>query len=411
MGNRSKSTYTGQDKYFNIDTGASFSIPTINEVEFAEVLEVILDPIADEKETIGRIKFRYLFESGKDESVVSWAYPANSNLRILPVKHEIVPILELMNRFYYLSPLNYSNSINNNIAASISAAFIETSKIPDYTKNVGEGIPDKKDASDTTFRMGDYFEDKNKSIPTLKPHEGDFIIQGRFGNGIRFGSNHIDKTNLPQLKISLMDESDIKLKEESLDDDNCIWLTNDGKMDFTIKSIGIHKDNDISTDFSGKQIFIFSDRLVIQSKENEMMFFSNKGIHFACNMNFSIDSNLKVLTHSADNTEINSAKKITTYSEMETQILSLKTYIGKIDDENLVIGKKWKEMMLKFLQLMIDFNNKDLSHIHPTGTGPSGPPVDPSPYKAYGSGLSDIKSSVSANDQLSDDNFTTKTNR
>jgi hypothetical protein len=96
---------------------------------------------------------------------------------------------------------------------------------------------------------------------------------------------------------------------------------------------------------------------------------------------------------------------------METKILSLKTYIGKQDVENLVIGQKWKEMMLAVLDLMIQFNQKDMKHIHPTGTGPSGPPIDPSPYTTYDSGLNKWKSSVNAEDQLSDDNFTTKKNR
>lgn len=391
------------DKYFDTDFQSAQKPQAVNEFIYAEVIEIVLEPEKDLKETVGRIKFRPLNEGGKSEDSLSWAYPISTNFRTLPVLHEIVPIVHLLKRYYYFPPINTNNMISNNIAPKISEAFADTSSASsgEYSKNSDSGIANKKNDSNSEVTMGSYIENKNKLISTLKHYEGDIIVQGRFGNNIRFGSNVIDKTNLPQLKISLIDDEEVSLKDESLDKDNSIWLTTDGKISFTIKSIPIHTDNNATTEFADKQMFLFSDRIVVQSKENEMMFFSNKGIHFACNLNYSVDTDKKIVTHAKDNTEINTEKKLVTYSEMETEIKSLKTYIGKVDKENLVLGEQWRLMMMKLVKF-ID------SHKHPTGTGPSGPPLPPEGM--FGE-FEKIRASIEAKDHLSDDNFTTKKNR
>lgn len=367
-------------------------------IEFAEVMEIILD--SKYKDEIGRIQFKFIYESGKSDDQLLSAYPLNSFIKSLPVLHEIVLIVSLFNKYYYLYPVNYNGYINNNSRPGTTKPMESNeSKTSDYQSSQQSGIPNSKSADNSDDSVpGEYFKDNNKNIPLLKPMEGDVLLQGRFGNNIRFGHS-VDKTNLPEIKISTLNQNTEFMVEESLDDDMAsIWITSDSKIDFKNNSIPIHKDNDPTTTFDGKQIFIFSDRLVFQSKLNDMIYFSNKGIHFTCNLNYSIDSDKKIITNTKDNTELNSQKKIKSYSELETEILSLKTYIGGIDEnEPLVIGGEWKKMMLMLLDILI-------KHKHPTGTGPSGPPIE-APE------LVNVKTSISNKEQLSDDNFTIKKNR
>jgi hypothetical protein len=64
--------------------------------------------------------------------------------------------------------------------------------------------------------------------------------------------------------------------------------------------------------------------------------------------------------------------------------------------ENVVLGQQWKTMMSDFL-------TNFLSHTHPTGVGPSGPPANPELGQ-----VTTIKAGVDAGDQLSDFIFSQK---
>ena len=145
----------------------------------------------------------------------------------------MVVIIEHLKKYYYMCPLNYKGNINNNLTEGItSEPEADVAKKNDnYKSSQDSGIPDKK-SKDSKVEPGKYFVDKKKMVSALRPYEGDVILQGRFGNNLRFGSNSKDKTNLPQIKISLIDDEDVKIKDESLDKDNSLWLSNDGKMEF-----------------------------------------------------------------------------------------------------------------------------------------------------------------------------------
>ncbi len=105
---------------------------------------------------------------------LSTAQPYHYNISHYPVKNELVHIQEgpgpNHNELgppvkYYLNPLSILQNVNSNA----------------YPNK----LHTKKD---------DYFR-LNPFIKRLQPYEGDMIIQGRFGNSIRFGST-IDKTQI-----------------------------------------------------------------------------------------------------------------------------------------------------------------------------------------------------------------------
>lgn len=129
----------------------------------------------------------------------SIAFKYNSSVRT-PLLNEIVPIYqapgnliqELSNQFtkvYY-----YDNAVGIFISSEVNAAPSQNvdqnkkpgNKIQLYQSSVS-GITQDNNVThnSTTLKLGDYFEERG--IRTLAPLEGDYKLEGRFGNSIRFG--------------------------------------------------------------------------------------------------------------------------------------------------------------------------------------------------------------------------------
>jgi len=65
--------------------------------------------------------------------------------------------------------------------------------------NVVPGLSQLHDDANTDFEMEEFQFDSK--IRQLWPYEGDILFNGRFGHGIRFGSNLKDLT--PNIKLSV----------------------------------------------------------------------------------------------------------------------------------------------------------------------------------------------------------------
>ena len=130
---------------------------------------------------IGKIYFSDISDPTPSEptQVCFTAKPLFSYIKQYPVKNETVVILNSnvkedfyskKERFqiYYLPPVNWKQDVNENALPSIS--------------------------NDGKINLGKYF-DFLDTIRPLKTYEGDTLLEGRFGNSIRFGStlpNNLD---------------------------------------------------------------------------------------------------------------------------------------------------------------------------------------------------------------------------
>ncbi len=102
--------------------------------------------------------------------------PSNINLKQIPLVGEFVLIYKTINQqssainkrdqWYYVTSVDLHSSINENMLPGVSEVMsqeqIDSTK-PGYTFN-------------------------QKSISPIQPYEGDFLLEGRWGNSIRFGS-------------------------------------------------------------------------------------------------------------------------------------------------------------------------------------------------------------------------------
>ena len=148
---------------------------------------------------IGAIKFELLGNSTSKENFPQGpvAYPLDNNVRKVPLINEIVFIMSGPSRnialegnsdaidFYYTNAISIWGRSHLNMLPSNSSTSKNTDTTP--KEDVEKGITNNKDSQVVEPKPGNTFEEK-ANIRNLFPNEGDVIIEGRFGNSIRFGS-------------------------------------------------------------------------------------------------------------------------------------------------------------------------------------------------------------------------------
>tara|TARA_S200002703_G_scaffold86440_1_gene74481 strand:- start:7479 stop:8645 length:1167 start_codon:yes stop_codon:yes gene_type:complete len=125
------------------------------------------------------------------------ALPLDSNYKKTPLVNEIVMIIATpgedayyeddlnIQNYFYMSTVNVWNSINSNPYPSPS----NTPKtLENSYQQVSDGFPNQN-PQNNNIKLGNIFKE-NSDIRNLYPQEGDVIIEGRFGNSIRFTSTN-----------------------------------------------------------------------------------------------------------------------------------------------------------------------------------------------------------------------------
>jgi len=148
---------------------------------------------------IGAIRFELLNEGStpKEFPQGNIALPLDSNFKKLPLINEIVfiiagPSLRILEEgdveaidFYYINAVSIWNSSHANVLPSLN--YNKSSNDSISLGNIDKGIENNTDNQTEELSLGKTFKD-NGSIRNLYPNEGDIIIEGRFGNSLRFGS-------------------------------------------------------------------------------------------------------------------------------------------------------------------------------------------------------------------------------
>jgi hypothetical protein len=244
------------------DNGGWGGIGTIVYQEYREDIEISLKDLTDE----ALLTF-------------NTAIPFYPNQKYFPLPGEIVllmdlpsapsPITNKTNETYYQSPINAWNS------PQFNGLFLDDDKNILYNSFIEDG----------EFRG-------------LQTFEGDYILEGRFGNSIRFGSTNkagnIDlspwSTNPVELAsnpiILLSNKHNYKLPDSELNveninlDGSSIYLTSDQSIPLNIGNIALSSiTNPINlADYTSPQVVINADRTIISSKSDEILMFGKTGI-------------------------------------------------------------------------------------------------------------------------------------
>lgn len=156
--------------------------------------------------SIGAIRFTVLYRTQTEESQTgTFARPYHTNVKQYPLIGEIVQLIEgpsprlnenaLQKDLYYLPPYNIWNTVHHNAFPNLIdySNFVSTQDT-NYTA-ITQGATLSAVTSSTTYPLGNTFKEKS-DIKALQPYEGDIIVEGRWGQSIRFGSTVKSNTAL-----------------------------------------------------------------------------------------------------------------------------------------------------------------------------------------------------------------------
>lgn len=167
----------------------------------AAVLDICLDsdsPLYSSPRDIGRIRFRDLVNENlkSEDQLGKTALPLDRSIARYPLPGEEVIIYRafgetaggsavIANIFFYSFVVSTMHNISYNSYPFLGSSTVSLKK---EDPNVDEGTAAQR--FDKKLKSPDSLKDGSSPIiyKQLTPFEGDFILQGRYGNTIRFGS-------------------------------------------------------------------------------------------------------------------------------------------------------------------------------------------------------------------------------
>jgi len=257
------------------------------------------------------IEFNIIGKEALSKNVERIALPINNAEYELPVEGEYVVVKQLFGKYFYGNRINIFGNPNNSSFSTLSDSLTTNSLSlkSDKTLEVADsGVVENKTESDIT--LGNHF----KSDFTIKPillNEGDSVVQGRFGNTIRLGSNiesNIENSPNIKLRAGQLQDADKFGQEETADklktsfreipvvedinsDASSIWMTTDETVSLTpatLEDTNIYPTDTAPEVFDSKQIILNSGRLIFNSKESGILGFSNGPIDFSTLNSFGV---------------------------------------------------------------------------------------------------------------------------
>lgn len=255
---------------------------------------------------LGTVKVACFATTQKTAPRIIYASPYDTtNIRI-PLKGERVMIFHLAqdfssptfssNKYYYLNPVNIQGDVNTNALPGQINLSVKSNPSAGYASSIG--TPNSISTLGSKS-LGKTF--KQKSVKHIQPYEGDCYFQGRFGQSIRFGSTISGDTSIYSKKTNWSGTSNgdpitvisnghvansgktpVFIIEDINKDKSSIYLTSNQKLNAfqsAQKNFGIGvKPGSL---FSGAQIVLNSDRIVINSKSDYIILSGKKSVNIS----------------------------------------------------------------------------------------------------------------------------------
>jgi hypothetical protein len=327
----------------------------------------------------------YLSETGVK---TDYAYPFDKNNFTFPIKGETVVIFKIAHQTFWMP---YTNTPYSNYRRDY---IIFKATEPDEVTEVGGNTTASEhranvNAGGTTTTATQKKDDKKytvkETIKFIKPREGDTILSGRVGNTIRFSEFFLspdDKQSSPGIFIRNKQNAELDTKpigemiDEDINKDGTSVYFVSGKTKVPFKET-IKKQKkafkEYPSDFSGDQLFVNSDRIILSAKAKEFIIFGKGNTGVITDGNYSIDSGKDVY--------INSDKNIIIHSNNSNQIFlnsdNGKIYLGKNQGagaegapvQKMVLGGE----LVAIMKELIDAINSQIyaTCYGPTATGPA----------------------------------------
>ena len=200
--------------------------------------------------------------------------PLNPNIQTTPVIGEIVIGVKYLGQLFYTTQVNFFGNPNFNTQHGLSRG-----KVKDTL--VSNDIDTANEQNDLGTKLGYYLE-PTQDVRRLLPQEGDVLIEGRFGNTIRIGSDiKNENADSPNIILNAGQSKDDfpnpkQPVEERIDTDgSSVYITTNQPLTFTP---GL--ESKLSPPpYEGKNILLSSDRLIFNTKNGgDIVMGSNNNI-------------------------------------------------------------------------------------------------------------------------------------
>lgn len=315
----------------------------------------------------------------------------DANIKNIPIIGEIVLITKAPTsysnfifqgyEYYYTKPISIQSSVHHNgLPASTGLTPNNNARNPQTRKDSQSGLPKNSSDNQPSGNSIDIFFPERLDVFPIQPYTGDIILEGRWGQSIRFGSTvdesreypikpswkkGLGDTGNPILIISNGTNPDVNGKKfndfilEDIDtDDSTIWMTSGQYVKFTPASTTnksmVNKNIDLfkTNNYSGNQILCASDRIILNSKKQELIAFAKEGIGLSTEKSVTIDAKNSI--------------------ELESSIINL----GLNAKESALLGDTTVKWLSDLCSALNDLINQINVMTVPTGVGPSGPPIN-----------------------------------
>lgn len=264
------------------------------------------------------------------------AYPLFPHIQYVPLVGELVYLIDLP------SPVSQGNKKKSN--TPIQKYYI--------TINLWNNVQENSIPASDNASLGITFK-SNPNVRKLIPFEGDTIVQGRQGNSLRLGTtakisslnewssvgDEIDPITL--LVNGLNFNPDSKYYVEHINkDDSSIYLTSTQKIPLQTDRTGVlnplTKPLNVP-DYFSSQIILSSNRVVLNSKKDEVMIFAA--------------TNVEINTKNIIN--LNATERV----HLNTNAVFLGTFNNELPTENLVLGNRLYNLLSDLLEGLSKFGN------------------------------------------------------
>jgi hypothetical protein len=333
----------------------------------------------------------------------------DANIKNIPIIGEIVLVTKAPTaysnlltpgtEYYYTHPISIHSSVHHNgLPGSTRSLPNNNSRNTNTRSDAQAGFPkNSSDNSSQYSNIDQYFPERLDVFP-IQPYSGDLIIEGRWGQSIRFGSTIEEERNYPVkptwkkgladtgnpiLIISNGTNPDSNKKKynefilEDIDsDDSTLWFTSGQYVKFTPASTYnksmIDKNVDLfkTNNYSGNQILGASDRIILNARKQEFIAFAKEGIGFSTEKAITLDAKTTI--------------------QMESSRINL----GMNPTEPALLGNITVQWLADLCSALNDLISQINAITVPTGVGPSGFPVNSAAFTSINTRISTLSNKL-----------------
>ena len=307
--------YDGQSEIESFDYGVVVGVVTsIDDERIPKHSAEFDNYVSERSEYIGAVFVKTVSDPVSNVDNTKPYYPRNRNNIILPIVGETVRVFTGGGvREYDRIASNPSLNLGN-FAKDAAKNLLPNDEKPNKSKSKNykevsqTGTTNTSGGSSTKIKdYGEYFQPQR--VNSLRLYEGDTLLQSRFGQSIRFSAyNNEENTFSPTIIIrnrendlTTQEKEGFIIEEDINRDGSIIAITSaDYKLDFQPGIVDDKGSNDFETtpinfelpeEYTGNdQILINSERIILSSKSQEMIFFSKGDYGFISDGKFTIDN-------------------------------------------------------------------------------------------------------------------------